>query len=89
MSVLERFKYKTQVKNFTNWENSEYIQLLDRSFYEQEATRLHTLEEAEKLFLKEMPLIPLCHMDLVYIVNPRLNIPLWGDRLLLPISSDD
>lgn len=89
MSVLERFKYKTHVKNFINWENPEYIQLLDRSFYEQGEIRLRTLEEAEKLFLKEMPLIPLCHMDLVYIINPRVNIPLWGDRLLLPISSED
>lgn len=89
MSILERFKYKTHVKNFTNWENADYIQLLDRSFYEQGETRLHILEEAEKLFLKEMPLIPLYHVDFVYIVNPRLNIPLWGDRLLLPIPSED
>jgi oligopeptide transport system substrate-binding protein len=89
MSVLERFKYKEQVKNFTNWESSEYIQLLNRSFYEQGERRFDTLEEAEELFLKQMPLIPLYHVDLVYIVNPRLNIPLWGDRLLLPIASKD
>ncbi|MGB7128832.1 MAG: peptide ABC transporter substrate-binding protein [Candidatus Rhabdochlamydia sp.] len=87
MSILERFKYKTYAKNFTNWENAEYIQLLDRSFYEQGETRFRTLEEAEELFLKDMPLIPLYHVDFVYIINPRLNIPLWGDRLLLPMSS--
>ena len=85
MSILERFKYKVHAKNFINWENPEYIQLLDRSFYEQGEKRFRTLEEAEEIFLKEMPLIPLYHVDLVYIVNPRLNIPLWGDRLLLPM----
>ncbi len=87
MSILERFKYRTYAKNFTNWENAEYIQLLDRSFYEQVETRFRTLEDAEELFLKEMPLIPLYHVDFVYITNPRLNIPLWGDRLLLPMPS--
>lgn len=89
MSILERFKYRTYAKNFTNWENAEYIQLLDRSFYEQGETRFRTLEKAEELFLKEMPLIPLYHVDFVYIINPRLNIPLWGDRLLLPLPSKD
>ncbi|PWU15598.1 MAG: ABC transporter substrate-binding protein [Chlamydiae bacterium] len=87
MSILERFKYKTYAKNFTNWENTEYIQLLDRSFYEQGETRFRTLEEAEELLLKDMPLIPLYHVDLVYIINPRLNVPLWGDRFLLPMPS--
>ncbi|MDQ5955833.1 MAG: peptide ABC transporter substrate-binding protein [Candidatus Rhabdochlamydia sp.] len=88
MSILERFKYRTYAKNFINWENPEYVQLLNRSFYEQGETRFRTLEEAEELFLKEMPLIPLYHVDFVYIINPRLNIPLWGDRLLLPIPSN-
>ena len=87
MSILERFKYRTYAKNFINWENPEYVQLLNRSFYEQGETRFRTLEEAEELFLKEMPLIPLYHVDFVYIINPRLIIPLWGDRLLLPIHS--
>lgn len=89
MSILERFKYRTYAKNFTNWENAEYIQLLDRSFYEQGEIRFRTLEKAEELFLKDMPLIPLYHVDFVYIINPRLNIPLWGDRLLLPLPSKD
>ena len=86
MSILERFKYKTLAKNYTNWENQEYIRLLDRSFYEQADERFHTLEEAEELFLNEMPVIPLYHENYIYITNPRLpfSIPLWGDRMLLP-----
>lgn len=89
MSILERFKYKSHAKNYLNWESSEYIRLLNRSFYEKGEQRFNTLEEAEQLFLSQMPLIPLYHIDLVYIANPRLNIPLWGDRLLLPIPSKE
>jgi oligopeptide transport system substrate-binding protein len=92
MSILERFKYKTYTMNFPHWENPEYIQLLDRSFYEEEDQRLQTLEQAEKLLLSEMPIIPLYHEDYVYIINPRLPfiIPVWwGDRMLLPSSSKE
>jgi oligopeptide transport system substrate-binding protein len=91
MSILERFKYKTYATNFSNWENQEYIELLDRSFYEQEDKRLLTLEKAEKIFINEMPYIPLYHEDYVYMVNPSLpySIPLWGDRMLLPLSLEE
>ena len=91
MGILERFKYKTHAKNFTNWENQEYIQLLDRSFYEQKDARLQTLEQAEKLFISEMPLIPLYHEDDVYIISPQFPfiIPLWGDLILQPRSLSD
>jgi len=91
MSILERFTYKTYGMNYSNWEHPEYIQLLDRSFYEEGDTRLQTLEQAEKLLLSEMPVIPLYHADYVYIVNPRLpfSIPLWWkDRTLLPLSAE-
>ncbi|MGL5264578.1 MAG: peptide ABC transporter substrate-binding protein [Candidatus Rhabdochlamydia sp.] len=91
MSILERFKYKTLSKNFTNWENQEYIQLLNRSFYEEGDMRFRTLEEAEKLLLKEMPLTPLYHEDDVYVIKPRLSskISLWGGRMLLSHPSKD
>lgn len=89
MSILERFKYKSLAKNFSNWENQEYIQLLERSFHEQGDARFQTLEKAEKIFLNEMPVIPLYHEDYIYMINPNLpfTIPLWGDRMLLPLSS--
>ncbi|MGB7129068.1 MAG: peptide ABC transporter substrate-binding protein [Candidatus Rhabdochlamydia sp.] len=92
MSILERFKYKAYTMNFSNWEHPEYIQLLDRSFYEEGDKRMQTLEQAEKLLLSEMPVIPLYHEDYVYMINPRLpfTIPLWWkDRTLLPISAED
>lgn len=46
--------------------------------------RLKTLEQAEKLFIDEMPLIPLYHEDNIYIISPysTFTIPLWGDLIL-------
>jgi oligopeptide transport system substrate-binding protein len=87
MNVLERFKYKNYAMNFSKWENSRYIELLDRSNHEQGDKRLLTLEEAEKILIEEMPIIPLLHEDYVYMINPHLsfNIPLWGDRMFLPL----
>ena len=36
--------------NRTNWENPKFIELLDRSNYEEGDKRLLTLEEAESVF---------------------------------------
>ncbi|MGB7129067.1 MAG: hypothetical protein WBD50_08285 [Candidatus Rhabdochlamydia sp.] len=57
--------------NFCNWESLEYTQLLDQSFYEEGEARLDVLEQAEKVFLSEMPFIPLYHEDYIYITNPQ------------------
>ncbi|MGL5264303.1 MAG: peptide ABC transporter substrate-binding protein [Candidatus Rhabdochlamydia sp.] len=91
MSVLERFKYKKYTKNYSNWENQEYIQLLDKSFYVEGDARFQVLEQAERVLLRDMPVIPLYHEDFMYIINPDLKykIPLYGDRLLLPESFED
>ncbi|PWU13357.1 MAG: hypothetical protein C5B45_06315 [Chlamydiae bacterium] len=90
MNILGKFKFKTHATNFCGWENAEYTQLLDRSFYEEGKERLQTLEQAEKIFLSEMPFIPLYHEDSIYITNPRLpfTIPLWcSDRMLIPLKN--
>lgn len=88
MNVLERFKYKNYAMNRTDWENSKFIELLDRSNCEEADKRLLTLEEAERVLINDMPVIPLYHRNYVYLMNPELpfNISLWGDRLLFPLS---
>ncbi|MGL4539754.1 MAG: peptide ABC transporter substrate-binding protein [Candidatus Rhabdochlamydia sp.] len=88
MNVLERFKYKNYAMNRTNWENPKFIELLNRSNYEEGDKRLLTLEEAERVLINDMPVIPLYHRNYVYLMNPELqfNISLWGDRLLFPLS---
>ncbi len=73
LSILERFKFKSNIKNYSDWENPTYIQLLDQSTYETGNTRDLTLEKAEALFLNEMPIAPIFHWNFAYIVQPHLK----------------
>jgi oligopeptide transport system substrate-binding protein len=73
MNILERFKFKTNPKNYPNWENEEYIRLIDASFYESGSKRAETLELAEGIFLDEMPICPIYHWEMGYIVQPHLD----------------
>lgn len=73
MNILERFKSKTNPKNYPNWENPEFIHLLEDSFYETGAKRAEILEKAEEIFLNEMPICPIYHLNMPYIVQPYLN----------------
>lgn len=73
MNILERFKHKTNAKNYPNWENPEFIRLLEASFYENGSKRAEMLELAEGIFLNEMPICPIYHWDMTYIVQPGLN----------------
>lgn len=73
MNILERFKIKTNAKNYPNWENEEYKSLLEASFYENGTKRMETLEKAEAIFLSEMPICPIYHWESPYIVQPHLG----------------
>ncbi len=81
MNILERFKFKTNVKNYPNWENPEYIRLLEQSAYENGLARAATLEKAEEIFIDEMPICPIYHWDAAYMLQPHLN-----DVSLTPIG---
>ncbi len=73
MSILERFKFKTNAKNYANWENPEYIALLEESFYVNGSKRAEILERAEGIFLNEMPICPIYHQEDAFIVQPYLS----------------
>jgi len=74
MSILERFKYKANPKNFCDWENPNYIRLLEKStFDETPKEREQTLEEAEALILKEMPITPLYHGKTIFMVKDHIT----------------
>lgn len=73
MNILERFKYKGNAKNYSHWENAEFIRLLDQSAFETGQERLATLEKAEEIFLNEMPVAPIYHWEFSYMVQPYLN----------------
>jgi oligopeptide transport system substrate-binding protein len=73
MNILERFKFKENAKNYSHWENEHYIQLLDQSFFQNGEERLATLEKAEEIFLNEMPIAPIYHWDISFMVQCGLE----------------
>jgi oligopeptide transport system substrate-binding protein len=70
MSILERYKYQTNPKNFSNWENPDYIRLLEKTAFDSTIEeRAKTLEAAEAIIMQEMPVTPLYHWKTVFMVK--------------------
>lgn len=73
INFLEVFKTK-EGSNNTEWENRSYAELLDKaSVLPRSETRLALLKEAEEILMKEMPIIPLYYMSMVYVVQPYVK----------------
>ncbi len=73
MNLLERFKDKRNTKNYCGWENAEFAALLEKSFMESGDMRMQTLREAEILFLKSMPIVPLYHLNAMFLKKPHVK----------------
>lgn len=73
-NILERFKSKDNVKNYPHWENSRYIELLNLSCEaKDEVERALLIDQAEKVFIEEMPIAPLFHWNSVHIKKPYVK----------------
>lgn len=92
MNILERFKFKENIKNQPGWENEEYISLLNQSALDKTPEqRLETLEKAEALFMDEMPLAPLFHWNYAFLTKSYVKnfyIQPIGDIAFEKISID-
>lgn len=85
INFLEVFKYRDSGTNNTGWENQTYIDLLERSSLCREAEeRKACLRAAETLLIEEMPIIPVYHFVLNFLVNDALK-----DIALSPIGGLD
>ena len=73
INILERFKYRENVKNYPGWENTEFKKLLDLSATQSLKDRIKTLEKAEELFLSEFPVAPLYHWSFCYLSRPHVK----------------
>ncbi|NGX37662.1 MAG: hypothetical protein K1000chlam2_00821, partial [Chlamydiae bacterium] len=74
MNILERFKYKENVKNYPNWENEEYVKLLNLSCEARtDEERFALLDQAEEIFLDEMAIAPIFHWNSAYIAKPYVK----------------
>lgn len=74
LNFLEVFKYKESGSNNTLWENGEYIQLLDslKKVHSRQERR-QILSDSQSLLMKEMPIIPIFHYNMVYLKNERVE----------------
>lgn len=71
---LSLFKTKNQATNRTGWENQQYIDMLDKScFVRDQEAREKLLQEAEELFISEMPIAPIFFPTNYYLKNPQLK----------------
>lgn len=73
INILDRFRHKDNVKNYSSWENKEFQSLLERSFAESGEERATTLYQAEALLLEEAVIAPLFHLNLCYLSKPYIG----------------
>ncbi|NGX56046.1 MAG: Oligopeptide-binding protein OppA [Candidatus Anoxychlamydiales bacterium] len=73
MNVLERFKYKKHPKNYANFEDNTFINMLDtanKTINENE--RIKILEDAERYFIDKAVLAPIYHYN--YAIFSKNNV---------------
>lgn len=74
MDILERFKNKTNTKNYSNWENKEYQELIKKAKITKDIKkRKKIIEETEKLFIEDMPISPLYHHEYLMIAKENIK----------------
>ncbi len=74
ITFLEVFKFKEGSTNNTGWENSKYVDCLNRSVLcNSTIERKKILREAERLLIDQMPLIPIYHYALNYLQRTELE----------------
>lgn len=74
INFLEVFKFKTNPTNNTEWENPEYVTLLNLSALEADPQkRKKILRQAEAILLGEMPIIPLFYYSFEYVKKEPID----------------
>lgn len=74
MNVLDRFKLRSNPKNYPDWENPEYVRLLEDSAYAKSDDERYTiLEQAEALITEELPLSCIFHWNALYLLKDNIN----------------
>ena len=74
IGILDRFRSKDNPKNFPNWENEQYIQKLQQaSLCIDKDQRIKQLQEAESIFMEDVPIAPLYHWKAPYSCSRQLK----------------
>ena len=81
--MLQTFKYKHDMVNMSNWESQEYLDILEASNLEANPIkRNQLLIAAEKVLMDDMPIIPICYVNMEFSKKPELvgvNLPPSGE----------
>ncbi|MBS0628021.1 MAG: peptide ABC transporter substrate-binding protein [Verrucomicrobia bacterium] len=72
-SFLEVFKYKKDPVNNTGWENENYISVLNSAKKLTGNERKEKLLHCESILMQDLPIIPLYHLNNLYLKNPDLK----------------
>ncbi len=74
MDIFNRFRFKNNPKNYCNWENSQFQEILDLSEKTTDlCLRKQLLQKAEKVFADDMPISCICHYEYMYLVQDRVK----------------
>jgi oligopeptide transport system substrate-binding protein len=71
MSILQRFKDGSNLKNYAGWQDIRYINLLNEA--DNSDKRRELLEQAETFFACEMPITPIYHWRSPSLSNPIIE----------------
>jgi ABC-type oligopeptide transport system substrate-binding subunit len=73
-NMLEVFKLKDAPPNHTGWQNADFIKYTDQSLVTtREEERWASVEAAEKIFVEEMPSIPVNDLFCYYLEQPYVK----------------
>lgn len=74
MNVFERFCYSDSIKNYSGWQSTPYLTLLDQILRETDVDkRLGLVREAEKVLIDEMPISPVLHFNTDSMQQPYVH----------------
>ncbi|WP_242774183.1 peptide ABC transporter substrate-binding protein [Brevibacillus parabrevis] len=82
INFLEMYKDKEGGNNVVRFDNKEYRDLLNKSYYETDAAkRKQLMFDAEKILMEEMPLAPLHFRGNAYVKNDKVK-----DFVIFPLG---
>jgi oligopeptide transport system substrate-binding protein len=74
VNFLEVFKFKNNGTNNTFWENPKYIDLLNEiDICTIKEKRNILIDNAEKILMQDMPIIPLYHLNMCFLKNEKIK----------------
>lgn len=74
VNFLELMQYADNPMNRSGWHNPQYAKLIERSHFAQDPQeRKELLQQAEKILVAEMPVIPVYYLSNNFLKNPRLR----------------